>query len=130
MHCWQLILRLCFLIMKYLFFKILIILFLMAGVEACTPGGVAFYSDSYPSWYHHRRVPRFRYYYFPQHELYFDFSTREYLYLQRGSLFRSAFPPPNLPDRVRYRGIPYTGENPFDYKNRKQETPENSITEY
>ncbi|WP_114780645.1 hypothetical protein [Botryobacter ruber] len=122
--------------MKYLFAKILFILLLVAGMEACTSGGVAYRADSYPAWYRHRGEPRFRYYYFPRHQLYFDFSTREYLYHQRGNLFRSTYPPPNLPDRARYRGIPYTGENPFEYEKKrsnrkfKQETSENSLTEY
>ena len=65
--------------MKRLFITIFIIILFL--IESCGPLVFNSKLDTQPpKWYYPNRVETFRYIYFPDYEIYYDFSSRNYLY--------------------------------------------------
>jgi len=48
-----------------------------------------------PPWFYPNRVETVRYIYFPEHQLYFDISLRNYIYLNNGSWISTSILPPH-----------------------------------
>lgn len=74
-----------------------------------------------PPWFYPNRVELVRYVYFPEHRFYFDLTTNNYIYLDRGAWVRANVLPPRYGQvdlqRSRYQRVKgYRGDNIRKYE--------------
>jgi hypothetical protein len=80
---------------KTVFFTFALLFFIIFSLESCGPVVVTSKVGSPPPpWFYPNRAEVVRYIYFPEHQIYFDFSLRNYIYFDNGVWRRSHVLPP------------------------------------
>jgi hypothetical protein len=70
---------------KYAFLTVALLFSFLLSLESCGPVVVTSrIGTPPPPWFYPNRAEIVRYVYFPEFEIYYDFSTRNYLYLDNG----------------------------------------------
>ena len=84
---------------KSVFLTLLMLFSLVFSLESCGPVVVTSrIATPPPRWFYPNRAESVRYIYFPEHDIYYDFSIRSYLYLDNNIWITADL----LPDRYRY----------------------------
>lgn len=80
---------------KFVFLTVVLLFSLSFSLESCGPVVVTSrIGTPPPPWFYPNRAEVVRYVYFPEFEIYYDFSSRNYLYFDNGIWKRSNILPP------------------------------------